>query len=79
MPIFIAGLVGVNVKMVTLFAFCSMGVLAALSGILYTSRLQSATPTAGLAFEMDAIASLIILQLLLVDFYLLEDDRREEL
>ena len=34
-----------------------MSVLAALSGVLYTSRLQSATPTAGLAFEMDAIAS----------------------
>lgn len=52
-----AELSGVNVKAVTLFAFCSMGVLAALAGILYTSRLQSATPTAGLAFEMDAIAS----------------------
>lgn len=52
-----AELSGVNVKAVTLFAFCSMSVLAALSGILYTSRLQSATPTAGLAFEMDAIAS----------------------
>ncbi len=52
-----AELSGVNVKAVTLFAFCSMSVLAALAGILYTSRLQSATPTAGLAFEMDAIAS----------------------
>lgn len=52
-----AELSGVNVKMVTLFAFASMSVLAALSGILYTSRLQSATPTAGTAFEMDAIAS----------------------
>lgn len=52
-----AELSGVDVKKVTLFAFCSMSVLAALSGILYTSRLQSATPTAGLAFEMDAIAS----------------------
>lgn len=52
-----AELSGVNVKAVTLFAFCSMSVLAALAGILYTSRLQSATPTAGNAFEMDAIAS----------------------
>lgn len=52
-----AELSGVNVKKVTLFAFCSMSVLAALAGILYTSRLQSATPTAGNAFEMDAIAS----------------------
>lgn len=52
-----AELSGVNVKKVTLFAFCSMSVLAALAGVLYTSRLQSATPTAGLGFELDAIAS----------------------
>jgi putative multiple sugar transport system permease protein len=55
-----AELSGINVKKVTLFAFCSMGTLAALGGILYTSRLQSATPTAGLGFEMDAIASAYI-------------------
>lgn len=52
-----AELSGVNVKNITLMAFMSMSFLAALSGILYTSRLQSATPTAGNAFEMDAIAS----------------------
>lgn len=52
-----AELSGVDVKKVTQFAFCSMSVLAAVSGILYTSRLSSATPTAGNAFEMDAIAS----------------------
>ena len=55
-----AELSGINVKGVTLFAFCSMGVLASLGGILYTSRLQSATMTAGLGFEMDAIASAYI-------------------
>lgn len=55
-----AELSGINVKGVTLFSFCSMGVLAALAGILYTSRLQSATMTAGLGFEMDAIASAYI-------------------
>lgn len=52
-----AELSGINVKKVTLMAFCSMSTLAALAGILYTSRLQSATPTAGLGFELDAIAS----------------------
>lgn len=52
-----AELSGVDVKKVTMFAFCSMSVLAAVAGFLYTSRLSSATPTAGLAFEMDAIAS----------------------
>lgn len=55
-----AELSGINVKLVTLFAFCSMSVLAALAGVLYTSRLQSATPTAGLGFELDAIASAYI-------------------
>ena len=52
-----AELSGINVQRVTLFAFCSVSLMAALGGILYTSRLQSATPTAGTAFEMDAIAS----------------------
>lgn len=52
-----AELSGVDVKKVTQFAFISMSTLAALAGIMYTSRLSSATPTAGVAFEMDAIAS----------------------
>ncbi|MCI6813239.1 MAG: sugar ABC transporter permease [Lachnospiraceae bacterium] len=52
-----AELSGIDVKKVTLFAFCSMSLLAALAGILYTARLQSATPTAGNGFELDAIAS----------------------
>lgn len=52
-----AELSGIDVKKVTLFAFCSMSVLAAFAGILYTSRLQSATPNAGVGFELDAIAS----------------------
>lgn len=52
-----AELSGVNVKNVTFFAFCSMSMLAALSGILYTSRLRSAAPAAGVGFELDAIAS----------------------
>ena len=52
-----AELSGINVRKVTFITFCSMSMLAALSGILYTSRLASATPTAGLGFELDAIAS----------------------
>ncbi|MBD5547879.1 MAG: sugar ABC transporter permease [Lachnospiraceae bacterium] len=55
-----AELSGIDVKKVTLFAFCSMGVLSALAGILYASRLKSATPTAGEGFELDAIASAYI-------------------
>lgn len=52
-----AELSGINVQKITMFVFCSMGALAGLAGILFTARLQSATPTAGNAFEMDAIAS----------------------
>jgi len=37
--------------------FGSMGMLSALSGILFASRLQSATTTAGQLFELDAIAA----------------------
>lgn len=52
-----AELSGINVKRVTLIAFISMSTLAALAGVLYTSRLQSAAPQAGNGFELDAIAS----------------------
>ena len=52
-----AELSGINVKRVTYLVFCSMGMLTALSGILFTSRLKSATPTAGTLFELDAIAA----------------------
>jgi putative multiple sugar transport system permease protein len=52
-----AGLSGVNVKRITFIVFASMGMLSALSGILFTSRLKSATPTAGSLFELDAIAA----------------------
>jgi putative multiple sugar transport system permease protein len=37
-----------------------MGMLSALSGILYASRLRSATTTAGTLFELDAIAAAFV-------------------
>ncbi|AYA74717.1 sugar ABC transporter permease [Bacillus sp. Y1] len=52
-----AHLSGINVKKITYMVFGSMGMLAALSGILFTSRLQSATTTAGTLFELDAVAA----------------------
>jgi len=52
-----AHLSGINVKKITYVVFGSMGLLSALSGILYTARLQSATTTAGTLFELDAIAA----------------------
>ncbi len=52
-----AELSGISVEKITFIAFGSMGLLTALSGILFTSRLQSATTTAGTLFELDAIAA----------------------
>lgn len=55
-----AELSGISVKKITFMVFGSMGLLSALSGILYASRLQSATTTAGTLFELDAIAAAYI-------------------
>jgi len=52
-----AQLSGINVKRLIYVVFGSMGMLSALSGILFASRLQSATTTAGQLFELDAIAA----------------------
>jgi putative multiple sugar transport system permease protein len=52
-----ANLSGISVKKITYIVFGSMGMLSALSGILFTARLQSATTTAGTLFELDAIAA----------------------
>jgi len=55
-----AELSGISVKKITYVVFGSMGMLSALSGILFASRLQSATTTAGTLFELDAIAAAFI-------------------
>lgn len=52
-----AHLTGINVKRITYIVFGSMGMLSALSGILFTARMQSAATTAGTLFELDAIAA----------------------
>ncbi len=52
-----AELSGISVKRITYVVFGSMGMLSALSGILFASRLQSASTTAGTLFELDAIAA----------------------
>lgn len=55
-----AELSGISVKDLTFIVFGSMGMLSALSGILFASRLQSATTQAGTLFELDAIAAAYI-------------------
>jgi len=55
-----AELSGISVSKITLLVFGSMGLLSALAGILFSSRLQSAGPTGGTLFELDAIAAAYI-------------------
>ncbi len=55
-----AELSGISFGKIIYLVFGSMGMLSALSGILYASRLKSATTTAGNLFEMDAIAACYI-------------------
>jgi putative multiple sugar transport system permease protein len=52
-----AELSGISVKRITHVVFGSMGMLTALAGMMFASRLQSATTTAGTLFELDAIAA----------------------
>jgi len=55
-----AELSGISVKKITYVVFASMGLMSALSGILYASRFKSATTTAGAALEFDAITAAFI-------------------
>ncbi len=55
-----AELSGISVKRITYLVFGSMGMLSGLSGMLFASRLQSATTTAGTLFELDSIAAAFI-------------------
>ncbi len=51
---------GVKVKKVVFWIFVNMGVLSAIAGIIFAGRLNQAGPTAGNAFELDAIAAAFI-------------------
>jgi putative multiple sugar transport system permease protein len=55
-----AQLSGISVKNITYLVFGSMGLLTAVSGILYASWLRSATTVAGTLFELDAIAAAFV-------------------
>lgn len=55
-----AQLSGIDTKKVFFWVYTNMGVLAGLAGVVLSSRNASATPKAGDAFEMDAIASCYI-------------------
>jgi putative multiple sugar transport system permease protein len=51
---------GVKTKQTTFWVFVIMGALAGLAGVIVTARLHAATPGAGNAFELDAIAAAFI-------------------
>ena len=55
-----ATLSGVKVRMVNFWIFVNMGVLAAIAGIVFSSRSNGAQPAAGNMFELDAIAACFI-------------------
>src|SRR4029079_5661937 len=48
-----AALSGVKTKRVLFWVFVNMGVMAALSGMVFAARLNAATPKAGTGFELD--------------------------
>lgn len=55
-----AKLSGINIKKVKLTVYAMAGALAALGGVIVTARLDSAQPNAGISYELDAIAAVVI-------------------
>ncbi|MBO8162176.1 MAG: ribose ABC transporter permease [Brevibacillus sp.] len=51
---------GINTGRVKIWVYALSGFFAALSGIILTSRLNSAQPTAGTSYELDAIAAVVL-------------------
>lgn len=55
-----ARLSGIRISKVRLIVYAIGGAFAALGGAIVTSRLDSAQPTAGISYELDAIAAVVI-------------------
>jgi ribose transport system permease protein len=51
---------GINVDRVKLWVYALGGALAAAAGLLVTARLDAADPKAGLGYELDSIAAVVI-------------------
>ncbi|KEQ16515.1 ribose ABC transporter permease [Endozoicomonas numazuensis] len=51
---------GINVDRIKLAVYSISGGLSALAGLIVTSRLASAQPTAGTSYELDAIAAVVL-------------------
>ncbi len=55
-----ARLSGVRTQRIAFLTFVNMGALAALAGLIFAARLNTATPKAGLGFELDVIAACFV-------------------
>jgi len=55
-----ARLSGISLRRHLLMVFCLIGALAGVAGMVYTSRVGSASPDAGVLLELDAIAACVI-------------------
>ena len=55
-----AKLSGININKIKITVYMIAGALAAIGGIIVTSRLDSAQPNAGVTYELDAIAAVVI-------------------
>jgi putative multiple sugar transport system permease protein len=55
-----AKLSGIKTERLAFGTFITMGALAALAGLIFTARLNTATPKAGVGFELDVIAAVFI-------------------
>jgi ribose transport system permease protein len=51
---------GININKIKIAVYTIAGALAAIGGIIVTSRLDSAQPNAGITYELDAIAAVVI-------------------
>lgn len=51
---------GINTSTIKITVYSIAGFLSALSGLIVTSRLSSAQPTAGYGYELDAIAAVVL-------------------
>ncbi|MDP9043242.1 MAG: sugar ABC transporter permease [Pseudomonadota bacterium] len=55
-----ARLSGIKTQWLSFWTFVNMGLLAAVAGMVFAARLNTATPKAGLGFELDVIAACFI-------------------
>lgn len=51
---------GLNIRTIKLAVYTLGGALAGVAGLLLTARLDSATPNAGIGYELDSIAAVVI-------------------